>query len=91
MATFGPNYSGNQAKIDNNIVAGATILATVLRDIFTNLNASGASVGSVIGDTANFTAPFNVNGTLVENIITGYNAAISGITTQIDVGVAWIL
>lgn len=86
--SFGPNYSNNAALI-NGVVSGATILATNLNSVLTDLNLSGYSMGVSLGPWASFAAPFSQNLSIIENIIAGYTAAVSlvtGTTTSVDVG-----
>lgn len=97
MPTFGPNYSSNASYINNYMVAGATLIATPFFQVFTNLNNSSASMGDIIGNTDGFSyagSPFGAVGpttSLVQNIITAYNAAVSATKSSLDVGVFWIL
>ena len=86
--TFGPNYPSNAAYI-NTITSGATILATNLNSVLTDLNLSGYSMGASMGDWASFGPPFSQNASLISNIIAGYSAAVSlvaGTTVSVDVG-----
>ena len=86
MATFGPNYTTNKAIIDNQITSGSTILASSFQTVLGDLNLAGNSMGAFIGNSASFSAPFDQNATLVENIKTAYQAAIAGLTTAPDPG-----
>lgn len=87
MSTFGPNYTNNQTIINNQIVSGATILAQSFQTVLTDLNLSGYSMGKSLGSFASFSAPFDQSGTVIGNIIAGYSAAISEISTvTADVG-----
>lgn len=77
MSTYGPSYAINQAIINNQIVSGATILASSFQQVLSDLNLSGYSMGLGIGDPAVFSAPFSPNTSIVGNIIAGYSAAVS--------------
>lgn len=81
MATILPS-SGNQNLIDTQIVAGSTILASTLNSVLTNLNLTGFSMGTSLGNFSNFSAPFSEQATVIDNIVSGYNAAISLINTS---------
>lgn len=74
---FGPSYTLNQNIINQNIVAGATILASSFQTVLTNINAGVSAIGDAIGSYASFGTPFSQADTIIGNIITGYSNAIA--------------
>jgi hypothetical protein len=87
--TFGPNYTNNQYIINNQIVSGATLLASSFQTVLGDLNLMGYTIGASLGNYASFSAPFSQQDTIIGNIVAGYSAAVAllgNTSTSGDVG-----